>query len=135
MSSYREFEQAARRSDISMAQYRLMLYLQNGPKRAGEIAAAAEIAKPTVSLAINGLREKGWVTTSPDTDGRASCVVITPSGRKRMKSFEGELGALLKKMMGEGDFEALTEVLADAYHAMGATKDERLKSVEREMKD
>jgi DNA-binding MarR family transcriptional regulator len=93
VSSYREFEQAARRSDISMAQYRLMLYLQNGPKRASEIAAAAEIAKPTVSLAINGLREKGWVTTSPDTDGRASCVAITPSGRKRMKSFEGELGA------------------------------------------
>lgn len=122
---YREFEQVARRSDISMGQYRMMLYLRNGPKRAGEIAAAAEIAKPTVSLALNALREKGWVEDAAHHDGRASSVGLTSAGRTRMESFEVELGAVMDLAVGK-DLAALHEALENAYVAMWATKEERL---------
>ena len=39
VSLYREFEQVARRGDMSMAQYRTLLYLLGGSRRAGELAA------------------------------------------------------------------------------------------------
>jgi DNA-binding MarR family transcriptional regulator len=128
---YREFEQLTRRSDISLAQYRLMLYLRTGPKRAGEIAAAVAVAKPTVSLALNALREKGWITSSTDeADGRATRILITKAGKARMESFEAELAARIAPMLGGADAETLCTALATAYVAMGATREARLKDVE-----
>src|SRR5213595_1299607 len=90
-SIYREFENVARASDISMAQYRLLFFLQAGPRRAGAIAPAAALAKPTISLILNGLRERGWVENAPDPDGRAAVVLLTPAGEARLASFEAEL--------------------------------------------
>ena len=128
---YREFEQIARRSDISLAQYRLLLYLRNGPKRAGAIAAAAALAKPTVSLALNGLRDKGWVESAADADGRASVVAITPEGHARIMSFERELASAMGAMVHADELGHLSVVLAEAYVSMAATRDERMKAVER----
>lgn len=134
VAAYREFEQAARRSDISMAQYRLLLYLRTGPKRAGAIAAAAEISKPTLSLALNALREKGWVETATDPeDARVSRVVLTLAGKARMESFEEELARLFAQMGGGADIAAASAGLAQAYLAMGATKEARLKDLERRL--
>ena len=42
---YREFENVARRADLSLAQYRMLLYLGRGPQRAGVIAAASALKK------------------------------------------------------------------------------------------
>jgi DNA-binding MarR family transcriptional regulator len=128
---YREFEQLTRRSDISLAQYRLMLYLRTGPKRAGEIAAAIAVAKPTVSLALNALRDKGWInSTTDEEDGRATRILITAAGKTRMEAFEGELAARIAPMLGGADAETLCAALAAAYVAMGATRDARLKDLE-----
>jgi hypothetical protein len=40
VSPYREFEQVVRDGEVSMAQYRTLLYLMGGARRAGELAAA-----------------------------------------------------------------------------------------------
>ena len=69
VSLYREFEQVARRGDMSMAQYRTLLYLLAGSRRAGELAAAGAVTKPTVSSMINGLRQHGWVADADDETG------------------------------------------------------------------
>ena len=45
VSLYREFEQVARRGDMSMAQYRTLLYLLGGSRRAGELAAANAVTE------------------------------------------------------------------------------------------
>ena len=76
VSLYREFEQVARRGDLSMAQYRTLLYLLGGSKRAGELAAANAVTKPTVSSMITSLRQEGWVADTVDEtgDGRATRV-------------------------------------------------------------
>ena len=68
VSLYREFEQVARQGDLSMAQYRTLLYLLGGSRRAGELAAANAVTKPTVSAMINGLRQQGWVADAIGRD-------------------------------------------------------------------
>jgi len=87
---YREFERVMRDGDISLAQYRTMLYLKGGAKRAGAIAAAGAVKKPTVSAMLNNLREKGWIRDEADpVDGRAIAVALTPAGApasRRLKS-------------------------------------------------
>src|SRR5690349_14534201 len=92
VSLYREFEQVARRGDMSMAQYRPLLYLLGGSRRAGELAAANAVTKPTVSSMINSLRQQGWVADAADEgDGRVTRVELTPVGRKRLAEFEEKL--------------------------------------------
>ena len=86
VSLYREFEQVARQGDLSMAQYRTLLYLLGGSRRAGELAAANAVTKPTVSAMINGLRQQGWVADAADEtgDGRVTRVELTDAGRARL---------------------------------------------------
>jgi len=70
---YREFERVTREADISLGQYRTMLYLKGGAKRAGAIAAAGAVKKPTISAMLNNLREKGWIRDEADpADGAAA---------------------------------------------------------------
>lgn len=116
---YREFEQAARDGDISMAQYRLLYFLQAGPQRAGAIATAAMLAKPTISLTLNTLRDKGWVENVADPDGRANVIALTPSGQARLAGFEAELSARMTGMLEDDTAAAaLQGGLMAAYDAL-----------------
>ena len=118
---YKEFEQAARASDLSLAQYRLLFYMQGGAKRAGAIAVAASLAKPTISLTLNSLREKGWVENVPDSDGRASVVVLTSAGEARLAAFEAELSAAMRGLLEDDSAYAELEAgLMAAYRALDA---------------
>jgi DNA-binding MarR family transcriptional regulator len=118
---YKELEQAARASDLSLAQYRLLFYMQGGAKRAGAIAVAASLAKPTISLTLNSLREKGWVENVPDPDGRASVVVLTAAGEARLAAFEAELSAAMRAMLeDDGAYADLETGLMAAYRALDA---------------
>ena len=81
----REFEQVGKQGEMSITQYRFMLFLRNGPKRAGEIAATSLVTKATISGQITSLKEKGWVDVETDeTDRRVSRVVLTGEGREAM---------------------------------------------------
>jgi DNA-binding MarR family transcriptional regulator len=133
VSFYREFEQVARRSDISLGQYRTLLYLRAGPKNAGAIAAAGEIKKPTVSALLNGLREKGWIETAdhPD-DARVTQVVLTPAGKARMDAFELELARRIDPLLSDLDREAFYTALSTATAALRLGTEERQKEVERQ---
>ena len=101
VSLYREFEQVARRGDLSMAQYRTLLYLLGGSRRAGELAAANAVTKPTVSAMINGLRQQGWVADAVDEtgDGRVTRVELTEAGRARLARFEEELAERMEELV------------------------------------
>src|SRR5262245_40610357 len=85
---HRELELATRQAEMSMGQYRILLMLRTGPWRAGEIAAAASLKRPTVSVLLNGLRERGWIADSIDpVDGRVTRVELTSAGLDKMKAF------------------------------------------------
>ena len=55
----------------------LVLQQRNGPVRSIDIAAELEFSKPSVSVAMKNLREKGCITV--DGDGIIS---LTPEGRR-----------------------------------------------------
>jgi DNA-binding MarR family transcriptional regulator len=132
VSLYREFEQVARRADISLSQYRTLLYLRAGPKNAGAIAAAGEIKKPTVSALLNSLRDKGWIETANDpADARVTQVVLTPAGKARMDTFEQELADRIDPLMVGLDHDAFYAALSTAAGALRLNTEERQREVER----
>jgi DNA-binding MarR family transcriptional regulator len=131
VSLYREFEQVARRGDMSMAQYRTLLYLLGGSRRAGELAAANAVTKPTVSSMINGLRQQGWVTDAVDEagDGRVTRVELTSAGRARLAEFEAELAARMEELLPGVDVAATRHLLVELYDAHAQTREQRLGNV------
>ena len=131
VSLYREFEQVARRGDQSMAQYRTLLYLLGGSRRAGELAAAHEVTKPTVSTMINGLRQQGWVSDAVDEkgDGRVTRIELTAAGRARLARFEEELADRMEQLVPGVDRTAMRAFLLELYGAHAETREERLGNV------
>jgi len=131
VSLYREFEQVARRGDLSMAQYRTLLYLLGGSRRAGEVAAANAVTKPTVSTMINGLRQQGWVTDAVDEkgDGRVTRIELTAAGRARLARFEEELADRMEQLVPGVDRTAMRAFLLELYGAHAETREERLGNV------
>ena len=122
----REFEQVGKQSEMGITQYRFMLFLRNGPKRAGEIAATSLVTKATISGQITQLRDKGWVAVETDeADRRVSRVVLTEDGRTVMDKFEAQLLACLEGLIGDGDKPAILAALSDLYLALGATRESR----------
>ncbi|MFT3802462.1 MAG: MarR family winged helix-turn-helix transcriptional regulator [Burkholderiaceae bacterium] len=124
---FREFEQVARQQEMSLAHYRLLLFLRNGPQRAGEIAASSLVAKPTVSLQFADLRDRGWVAALIDPrDKRASRLELTPQGRAAMDSFETRLVETLESATPPDSHEAVIDGLNRLYLALGETRERRL---------
>jgi DNA-binding MarR family transcriptional regulator len=135
VSLYREFEQVARRGDLSLAQYRTLLYLMGGARRAGELAAANAVTKPTVSAMINGLRQQGWVEEAVDPDGRVTKIVLTAEGRDRVRRFEAELEARLEELIPGIAQDELRRAFDDLYAAHAETREQRLANVFGRSKD
>jgi DNA-binding MarR family transcriptional regulator len=131
VSLCREFEQVARRGDMSMAQYRTLLYLLGGSRRAGELAAANAVTKPTVSSMINGLRQHDWVADAVDEtgDGRVTRIELTPAGRARLAQFEEELAGRMEELLPGVDLAATRRLLTELYGAHAETREERLGNV------
>ncbi|MEX2248512.1 MAG: helix-turn-helix domain-containing protein, partial [Parvibaculum sp.] len=63
---FRQFERIAREMDITIPQYRFLLFLKRGPKRAGELAVEAAIRKPTASGLIADMERRGLIARAPD---------------------------------------------------------------------
>jgi DNA-binding MarR family transcriptional regulator len=135
VSLYREFEQVARRGDLSLAQYRTLLYLMGGARRAGELAAANAVTKPTVSAMINGLRQQGWVEEAVDPDGRVTKIVLTAEGRDRVRRFEAELEARLEDLIPGIEQGELRRAFDELYAAHAQTREQRLANVFSRSKD
>jgi DNA-binding MarR family transcriptional regulator len=122
----REFDKVSRDAPISITQYRFMLYLKDGPRRAGEVAATSLVTKATISGHIAILREKGWITAETDTvDRRVTRLVLTDSGRVVMEAFENQLLNCLKLLIRPEDRERVLLDLARLYTALSATRESR----------
>lgn len=127
---FREFEQVAKYCEMNLTQYRILLFLRNGPRRAGEIAATSFVAKPTMSFQIASLRAKGWIAAETDTsDRRVSRIVLTGKGRSAMDLFEAKLLRCLESLIGAGDKDRIVQALTELYLALGATRESRFQDL------
>lgn len=131
VSLYREFEQVARKGDLSMAQYRTLLYLLGGSRRAGELAAANAVTKPTVSAMINGLRQQGWVAdaVAETDDGRVTRVELTDAGRLRLERFEAELAGRMEELLPGVDQAQVRQFFGMLGDSHRSTRRQRLGTV------
>jgi DNA-binding MarR family transcriptional regulator len=61
-----------------------------------QLAAIDQCSQPTMTGAVNGLVERGWVSKRPDpTDARSNRVELTPAGRRVLAEARRTNGALV----------------------------------------
>jgi DNA-binding MarR family transcriptional regulator len=64
---------------------------KHGAMRAGDLADAMAVARPTMSRLLESLGEDGWIVREPDpADRRASVVELTDQGRDVMERIRSE---------------------------------------------
>ena len=80
---------------------------------------AAAVKKPTVSTVLNGLRRRGWISDLTDSaDGRVVTVVLTASGRKRLREFDNQLAQTLESYICEADLPRISAALVRLYASL-----------------
>lgn len=97
-------------------------HIADGGSRVTELAALAQVSKPTVVYFINDLERLGYVERVPDpADGRAKLVRMTARGAEAqrkgteiVRQIEQDWSALL----GEGEFAALRDHLQRLHDAL-----------------
>jgi len=115
----RLFEYECRELDVSMAQYRMLLYLRHGPRRAGELAARASITRPTLSILIGALEKQGLIRrTSVDVDRRGVHLELTRKGETAIERVEARFGEIFDGATKECDREGLLDGLNELARAL-----------------
>lgn len=119
-------------NDAPAAQWRILNLLeQSGPKRVGELAAAARTTQPGMTRLIGTLERDGFVLRSPvPEDSRAIAVEITGAGSEALSTWRTEFRDTLAPRfaaLDDDDWSALTraaEILA-AHTAIESTGAQR----------
>jgi DNA-binding MarR family transcriptional regulator len=108
----RLFEYECRELGVSMAQYRMLLYLRHGPKRAGELAAQASITRPSLSTLIAGLERQGLVErTTVDDDRRGVRLELTSAGVDAIARIDQRFGDVFDSATERCDSPRLLDAL------------------------
>ena len=98
------------RTELTLPQYRLLALLGSGQERASHLAGQLELAKPTVSAAIDTLVERGLVERAAvDGDRRAVRLTITAAGVEAFRVSEELMRARLEKVLALTDGRDLIE--------------------------
>jgi DNA-binding MarR family transcriptional regulator len=106
--------------ELSRTSASVLNMLSERPRRITELAAAQSVAQPTMTVAVQRLEARGFVTRERATDDRrATNVVITDAGRStlaaRATARAAELEARLASLT-----PAQRKALADALPALHA---------------
>jgi DNA-binding MarR family transcriptional regulator len=100
----RLFEQACQEAGLSLPQYRLLLWVRAGPRRAAELAERIAVRRPTVTALVDGLSEQGYVRRIPvEGDRRGIKLELTDEGLAALDAAEATLGELLDAIAKAGD--------------------------------
>lgn len=122
---FRDFEIVARAADITVPQYRFLLFLKRGPKRAGDLALQAAIGKPTASALIAEMEKRGLITREPDPeDARSIRLRLTEAGLARHAAFEAALARHLLDLMGAEAAETILEATTALAYLIDAKRDQ-----------
>ena len=104
-------------TDLRVAHLAVFQHIDPAGSRITDLAAKAQVAKPSMSYLVEHLEQAGYVTRVPDPgDGRARLIQLTPRGWKQIEDaleiivgMESELAAGL----GPRRMAALRDLLAD----------------------
>lgn len=95
-------ERALSDLDLSLAQYRLLGNLADGPSQASTLAERLIVSRPSVTALADGLVERGLVTRQgAESDRRRVMHGLTPAGRKVLRAADEAIEVRLAALSGE----------------------------------
>lgn len=107
-----------------------------GALRLSELAAVIELDASTASRLVRGLENEGLVERAPDPDdGRASQVVLTEAGGKRLDEFSQRRKELLTQAMSDwkrSDIETFATLMGRFADGVTRVADARTTETNRE---
>lgn len=125
----RQVELALAGVDLSLSQYRVLLFLDEvGSAAASALAGRLEVTRPSVTALVDGLEARGLVVRHPQTaDRRRVEVVLSDAGAAALHAADlavtDRLHTIASHLPGEGPEQALAslELWSDALDAMRAS--------------
>jgi DNA-binding MarR family transcriptional regulator len=82
----RHVEVALAELELSVSQYRLLIYLSVAPSIPSDLANRLEVRRPTITALADGLVERGLVSREPDEqDRRRVRHLLTDAGRDTLR--------------------------------------------------
>jgi DNA-binding MarR family transcriptional regulator len=116
---HRELERASRDLDISIPQYRMMLYLKRGPRRPADLALNSSIGRPAASALIADMERRGLLRReADDRDGRSSRLRLTEDGLSQYARFERRLANVLGGFVPAEANQRILDGLADLAYGI-----------------
>jgi DNA-binding MarR family transcriptional regulator len=106
------FEYECREFDVSLAQYRLLLYLRHGPKRAGELARHASMTRPALSALIAAMEQAKLIRRrSVASDRRGVRLELARRGSEALEKLEARFTRVLDDVAEKLDRNGLIDAL------------------------
>jgi DNA-binding MarR family transcriptional regulator len=115
-------------SDLSRTSASVLNTLCDGPRRVTELAAAQNVAQPTMTVAVQRLEARGLVVRErAEDDRRATNVVITDAGRAKLAGRHAARAAALQARLAALDDDARTalEAALPALTALASPQEQR----------
>jgi DNA-binding MarR family transcriptional regulator len=99
---------------VTLPQYRVLAAVDDGGERATHLASCLALAKPTVTAAVDGLVDRGYLQREPvPNDRRSTRIALTPLGRKMLAEAEEAMAENLTAVVqGADDPAAVLSLLA-----------------------
>lgn len=113
--------------DLSRTGAAVLNTLVDGPRRVTELAAAQNVAQPTMTVAVQRLEARGLVVRErADDDRRATNVVITDAGRAKLAGRHAARAAALADRLAalSDDERAALEAALPALSALASRTEE-----------
>lgn len=108
-----------RSREISRTEGEVLRILSDGPLRVTELADLEGVAQPTMTLLVNRLEGRGWVTREGTReDGRVVMVTLTDAGRVAQEAFRAEFLAAMRSDLAQLSEEQLA-ALRSATETLG----------------
>jgi DNA-binding MarR family transcriptional regulator len=125
----RIFEYECRGLDVGLAQYRLLLYLRHGPKRAGELATQSSLTRPALSTLIAGMEQERLIRRGAvQTDRRGVRLEITRKGVETIERVEERFGRVFDDAIVELDRAELVQSLAGLCRQLTVDMEKRIRA-------
>jgi DNA-binding MarR family transcriptional regulator len=114
--------------ELSLPQFRVLAFVDEGGERASQLAERLAVAKPTIPAVVDGLVDRGYLKRSADCDDRrATKITLTSAGRRALYDAEAAMGARLQDVLARADDpEAIARALQDLGQAITRARNERL---------
>jgi len=108
--------------DLTLAQYRVLVFLDAGARPATQVAQLLDVTPPTVTSLVDALESRGLVARSADPGDRRRVVCsLTPAGRRALQRGDGLVGERLGRLLDRltpGEAEQVVSGLEALNRAM-----------------